>query len=93
MQQSGHLESVQSLSRVQPFVTPLTVTYQAPLSLGFPRQEHWSRLPFPSPGDLLDPGIETESLASPVSAGGFFTTVPPEKPLSTAEPSRKRSQK
>ena len=44
---------------------------QAPLSMGFPRQEHWSVLPFPSPGDLPDPGIEA---ASPALAGGFFTT-------------------
>ena len=61
--------------------------------MGFSRQEYWSGLPFPPPGDLLDPGIETESLASPVLAGGFFTTMPPGKPLSTAEPYGKRSQK
>jgi len=42
--------------------------------MGFPRQEHWSGLPFPPPGDLLDPEIELTSLAL---AGGFFTTVPP----------------
>ena len=47
---------------------------QAPLSMGFPRQEYWSGLPFPSPGDLPDPGIEPESLVSPALAGGFFTT-------------------
>ena len=45
------------LSRVQLFVTPWTVALQAPLSMGFPRQEYWSRLPFP-PGDLPDPGAE-----------------------------------
>ena len=45
------------------FVTPWTVTCQAPLSVGFPRQEYWSRLPFPSPGDLLHPGIRPVSLA------------------------------
>ena len=44
-------------------------------------QEHWSRLPFPSPGDLLDPGIKPTSPASPVLAGGFFTTAPPWKPI------------
>ena len=49
---------VKSLSRVRLFVTPWTVAYQAPLSMGFSRQEHWSGLPFPSPGDLPDPGIE-----------------------------------
>ena len=46
--------------------------------MGFPRQEHWSGLPFPSPGDLPDPGIEAASAAL---AGGFFTTEPPGKPL------------
>jgi len=45
----------------------------------FSRQEHWSKLPFPIPGDLSDPGIELMSLASPALAGRFFTTVPPEK--------------
>ena len=45
------------------FVTPWTVAHQAPLSMGFPRQEYWSGLPFPIPGDLLDPGIKP---ASPV---------------------------
>ena len=48
----------QSLSRVQLFVTLWIVACQAPLSLGFPRQEYWSGLPFPSPGDLSNPGIE-----------------------------------
>ena len=51
---------------------------QDPLSLGFPRQEYWSGLPFPSLGDLPDPGIEP---APPVLAGGFFTTEPPGKPI------------
>ena len=49
---------VKSLSRVQLFATQWTVAYQAPLSMGFSRQEYWSRLPFPSPGDLLNPGIK-----------------------------------
>ena len=62
------------------FVTPWTVAHQAPLSMELPRQEYWSGLPFPTPGDLLDPGIEPASLASPTLAGGFFTTVPPGKP-------------
>ena len=48
------------------------VARQAPLSLGFFRQEHWSGLPFPPPGDLLNPGMEHESLTSPALAGGFF---------------------
>ena len=59
------------------FVTPWTVTHQAPLSMGSPRQKYWTGLPFPSPGDLLNPGIELRSLAL---AGGFFTTEPPGKP-------------
>ena len=46
-------------------------------SMGFPRQEYWSGLPFPSPGGLSDPGIEA---ASPTLAGGFFTGEPPGKP-------------
>ena len=56
------------------------VALQAPLSMGFPRQEYWSGLPFPLPGDLLDPGIEPMSPASPALAGEFFTTETPEKP-------------
>ena len=54
--------------------TPWTVAHQAPLSIGFSRQEYWSGLPFPSSGDLPRPGIELSSLASPALAGGFFTT-------------------
>ena len=53
---------------------PWTVVCQAPLSMGFPRQEYWSRLPFPTPGDLPAPGIEPRSPASPALAGGFLTT-------------------
>ena len=59
------------------FVTLWTVTYQAPLSMGFSRQEYWSGLPFPSPGDLPNPGIKP---ASPASAGRFLTTELPGKP-------------
>ena len=51
------------LSRVRLFVTPWTVAHQAPLSMGFSRQEYWSGLPFPSPEDLPDPGIEPRSPA------------------------------
>ena len=61
---------IQLLSHVQLFVTPWNVACQVPLSMGFPKQEYWSGLPFPSPGDLPDPGIKP---ASPASAGGFFT--------------------
>ena len=53
---------------------PWTVAHQAPLSLEFSRQEYWSGLPFPPPGDLPDPGIELESLMSSALAGRFFTT-------------------
>ena len=60
-------------SRVPLFATPWTVARQAPLSLGFSRQEYWSGLPFPLQGDLPDPGIEP---TSPASAGGFFITEP-----------------
>ena len=58
---------VQSLSCVWLFVTPWTVASQPPLSMEFPRQEYWSRLPFPLPGDLPNPGIEPKSHASPES--------------------------
>ena len=59
-----HLVSeVKSLSRVRLFVTPWTVAHQAPLSMGFSRQEYWSGLLFPSPGDLPDPGVEPRSPA------------------------------
>ena len=51
-------KKVKSLSHVRPFATPWTVAYQAPLSMGFSKQEYWSGLPFPSPEDLPDPGIE-----------------------------------
>ena len=54
---------VKSLSHVQLFATPWTVVYQAPPSMGFSRQEYWRGLPFPSPGDLPDPGIEPGSPA------------------------------
>ena len=55
------------------------ITLQAPLSLEFSRQGHWRGLPFPTSGDLPDPGIEPEPLAVPALAGGFFTTLPPGK--------------
>ena len=61
-------------SRVQLCAILWTVAPQAPLSMGFSRQEYWSRWPFPSPEDLPNPGIELASLTSPALAGGFFTT-------------------
>ena len=57
--------------------TPCTVAHQTPLSMGFPRQKHWSGQPIPFPGDLPEPGIKP---ASPALAGGFFTTELPGKP-------------
>ena len=73
----GNVVVVQSLSHIQLFAIPWTVACQAPLSMGFPRQEYWSGLSFPSPGDLPNSGIEP---ASPALADGFFTTEPPGKP-------------
>ena len=61
-------------SWVQLFVTLWTVTHQAPLSLGFSRQESWAGLPCPPLGDLPNPGIKHTSLRSPILANGFFTT-------------------
>ena len=58
---------------------PWTVAHQTPLSMELFRQEYWSGLPFPSPGDLPNPGIKPASLVSPALAGGFFITVPPGK--------------
>ena len=69
-----------ALTHVQLFVTPWTVANQAPLSMGFPRQEYWSGSPFPTSRDLPDPEMEPTSLSTPGLAGGFFTTAPPEKP-------------
>ena len=69
-----------SCSVVSDSVTPWTVARQAPLSMGFPSQKYWNGLPFPSPGNLPNPGIEATSLVSPALAGGFFTTAPPVKP-------------
>jgi len=70
-------------SHAQLFAIPGTVACQAPLFMGFPRQECWNRWPFPSPGDLPDPGTEP---AIPALAGGFFTTEPPGKPPTDHRP-------
>ena len=67
---------IQFLSHVQLFATAWTIACQAPLSLGFPRQEYWSGLPFPSPGALPNPETEPESPALEVD---FLSTEPPEK--------------
>ena len=70
----------QSLSRVPLFATPWTVACQAPLSMGFSRQEHWNGLPFPFPGDLPNPRIEPKSPVAPELTGRFLTTEPLRKP-------------
>ena len=64
----------------QPCLTSWTVAHQAPLSMEFPRQEYWSGLPLPTPGDLPDPRMEPTSLVSPALAGKFFSTAPCGKP-------------
>ena len=65
-----------ALSHRRLFVILWTVAHQAPLSMGFPRQEYWSGLLFPSPRDLPDPGIKPVSPVSPTLAGRFFPTAP-----------------
>ena len=67
------------LSRVQLFATPWTVAYQAPRAMGFSRQGYWSGLPFPSPGDPPDPGIEP---GSPALQADTLPSEPPGKPIS-----------
>ena len=74
------LPSVSMLSHIQLFSILWTIAHQAPLSTEFSRQDYWSGLPFPTPGDLLNWGIKPTSLVSPALTGGFFTTVPPGKP-------------
>ena len=61
------------------FATLWTVALQAPLSMGLSRQEYWSGLPLPPPGDLPDPGTEPASPASPALTGSFFTNKQPGK--------------
>ena len=63
------------------FATPWILVHLVSLSLGFSRYEYWSGLPLPSSGDHSNPGVEPMSSASPASAGGFFTTEPPRKPI------------
>ena len=67
---------MKSLSRVQLFAIPWTVAYQVPPSMGFSRQKYWSELPFPSPGDLPDPGIEA---GSPALEADALLSEPPGK--------------
>ena len=73
---------VKSPSRVRPFVTPWTVAYQTPPSMGFSRQEYWSGLPFPSPGDLPNPGIKP---GSPALQTDTLLSEPPGKPIGGGE--------
>ena len=68
----------QWLSHVYLFATPQTIVRQAPLSMRFPRQEYWNRLPFPTPGDLPNLGIKP---VSPALVYGLFKTVPSGKPI------------
>ena len=70
-------KKVKSLSCVRLFEIPWTVVYQASLSMGFSRQEYWSGLPFPSPGDLPDPGIKPRS---PALQADSLQSEPPGKP-------------
>ena len=73
---------VKLLSRVRLFATPWTVAQQAPLSMGFSRQEYWSGLPFPYPGDLLDPVIKPRN---PALQTDVLTSEPPGKSLKIKE--------
>ena len=68
------------LSHVRLFVTPWTVAHQAPLSMESSRQEYWSGLPCPPPGDLPDPGIELMSSVFPALQAGSLPLAPPRKP-------------
>ena len=68
------------LSHIRLPATPWTVAQQAPLSMECSRQEYWSGLPFPAPGDLPEPGVKLSSLVSPALAGRFFTIAPPGSP-------------
>ena len=80
---------VKPLSHVRLFATPWTVAYQAPPSMGFSRQEYWSGLPFPSPGDLPDPGIEP---GSPTFQADALTSEPPGKPIDEVRNSKLSSR-
>ena len=73
---STFIVKVKSLSCVRLFATPWTIAYQAPQSMEFSRQEYWSGLPFPSPGDLPDPGIEP---GSPTLWADALLSEPPGK--------------
>ena len=72
-----YMKKIKSLHHVKLFAIPWTVAYQAPPSMGFTRQEYWSRLPFPSPGDLPEPGIKP---GSPALQADALPSEPPGKP-------------
>ena len=74
IQRALHSRVLSHFSHVQLFVTLWTVACQAPLFMGFSRQQYWSGLPYPPPGDLPDPRLISTSLTSPALAGRFFTT-------------------
>ena len=82
-----HACMLSCFSRVWLFVTLWAAALQAPLSMGFSRQEYWSGLPCLPPGDLPNPGIKPESLKFPTLAGGFFTTGATWEVLASMEPS------
>ena len=82
---------VKSLSRVRLFVTLWTAAYQAPLSMGFSRQEYWSGLPCPPPGDLPNTGIKPRLLYLLHWQEGSLPLVPPRKPLPLAAPAAAKS--
>ena len=81
-QHQGLFKRVSSSHQVAKVLDPyrLNKAHQAPLPMGFSRQEYWSGLPCPPPGDLPDPVIKPMSPVTPALAGGFFTTEPPGKP-------------
>ena len=79
----------QSLSLVRLFVTPWTVARKVSLSMEFSRQEYWSILPFPTPGHLLDPGIEPVSLVSPALACSFYHCTTWEAWIATLSPPKR----
>ena len=76
----------QSLQSCLILCDPMDCSPQASLSTGLSRREYWSRLPFPIPGDLLNPWVKPRSPTVPALAGGFFTTEPPGKPHSLFTP-------
>ena len=80
---------MKSLSHVPLFVTPWTVAYQAPPSMGFPRQEYWSGLPFPSPGELPNPGMEP---GSPTLWADTLLSEPPGKPMARSSEMQSQMQ-